>query len=97
MNSDWDVVGSQIDKRINHSNVEQEAKGSMFVKLLKAFCILGVVFIQYGIVILNLNQYWKSFQKFIELEFHEKHSERESMEALHNKSFIGGKWPSHSK
>ena len=49
----------------------------MFVKLLKAFCILGVVFIQYGIVILNLNQYWKSFQKFIELEFYEEHSKQE--------------------
>ena len=51
----------------------------MFIKLLKALCILGVVFIQYGIVILNLNQYWKPFQKFIELEFHEKHSKQESI------------------
>ena len=51
----------------------------MLVKLLKALCILGVVFVQYGIVILNLNQYWKSFQKFIELKFYEEHSEKESI------------------
>ena len=25
MNSDWDVVGSQIDKRISYSNEEKEA------------------------------------------------------------------------
>ena len=43
----------------------------MLIKLLKTLCILGVVLIQYGVVILNLNRYG-IFQKFIEIEFHEK-------------------------
>jgi hypothetical protein len=50
----------------------------MLTKLLKALCILGIVLIQYGIVILNLNRYG-IFQKFIELEFVDEHSKQESI------------------
>jgi hypothetical protein len=46
------------------------------VKLLKAFCILGIVLIQYGVVILNLNRYGL-FQKFIELEFIDEQPKKE--------------------
>ena len=70
----------------------------MIIQLLKALCILSMVLTQYGIVILNLNQYG-IFQKFIELEFIDVHSKKESMEALHNISITRDEWgfPPHSK
>ena len=46
------------------------------VKLLKSFCILGVVLIQYAVVILNLNRYGL-FQKFIEIEFIDEQPKKE--------------------
>ena len=51
----------------------------MLTKLLKTICILGIVLIQYGVVILNLNRYG-IFQKFIELEFVDEHSNQESID-----------------
>ena len=54
----------------------------MIIKLLKALSILTIVLCQYLIVILNLNQYWKPFQSFIELEFYE---EPPTQEELHDK------------
>ena len=55
----------------------------MLIKLLKTICILGMVLIQYVVVILNLNRFGL-FQKFIELEFIDEYPKKESMEALHN-------------
>jgi hypothetical protein len=50
----------------------------MLIKLLKVICILGMVLIQYGVVILNLNRYGL-FQKFIELEFIDEQPKQESI------------------
>ena len=55
----------------------------MLIKLLKTICILGIVLIQYGVVILNLNRYG-IFQKFIELEFYEKPPKQESIKDNRN-------------
>ena len=49
---------------------------SMFIELLKKLCILGLVLLQYGIAIINLNRFGL-FQKFIELEFYETQPSKE--------------------
>ncbi len=59
----------------------------MLIKLLKAICILGIVLIQYGVVILNLNRYGP-FQKFIELEFYEKPPKQESIKDNRNEPIL---------
>ncbi len=56
---------------------------SKLIKLLKALTILGVVLLQYGVVILNLNRFGL-FQKFIELEFHEEQPKQESIKQDRN-------------
>jgi len=53
----------------------------MILKLLKALSILGVVLIQWGIVILNLNRYG-IFQSFIDIEFYEEHPTQEDALSL---------------
>ena len=57
------------------------------VKLLKAFCILGVVLIQYAVVILNLNRYGL-FQKFIELEFIDEQPKQEPIKDNRNEPIL---------
>ncbi len=59
----------------------------MLIKLLKAICIFGMVLIQYGVVILNLNRYGP-FQKFIELEFYEKPPKQESIKDNRNEPIL---------
>ena len=47
-----------------------------FLKLLKAMIIFGMVLLQWGVVILNLNRYG-IFQNFVEVEWYEKHPKKE--------------------
>ena len=56
----------------------------MFIKLLKALCILGVVLFQYLIVILNLNRFGP-FQSFVEIEWYEKSPKQEN--TLHDDQY----------
>ncbi len=59
----------------------------MLIKLLKTICILGMVLIQYGVVILNLNQYGL-FQKFIELEFIDEQPKKEPIKDNRNEPIL---------
>ena len=59
----------------------------MLIKLLKTICILGMVLIQYGVVILNLNRYGL-FQKFIELEFIDEQPKKEPIKDNRNEPIL---------
>ena len=59
----------------------------MLIKLLKTICILGMVLIQYAVVVLNLNRYGL-FQKFIELEFIDEQPKKEPIKDNRNEPIL---------
>jgi hypothetical protein len=54
----------------------------ILLKLLKAVSILGMVLLQWGVVILNLNQYGL-FQSFVNIEWFEVHPTQEDAVTVH--------------
>ena len=50
----------------------------IFVKLLRAICVLCMVWMQCIVVLLNLNQYG-IFQKFVNIEFYEVNPPKKDM------------------
>jgi hypothetical protein len=50
------------------------------MKLLKALMILGMVLLQWGVVVLNLNRYGP-FQSFVDIEWYEEHPKQEAIPA----------------